>query len=97
MVEPEWGTRKVADIASEDVDRLLAKAAKGRPRPRKHPLKQNPRSSTMKAAFRPTPVRANRVGEIVRKLFNLASVGRCDRSVGFGLSRGGRRVLRGGY
>lgn len=57
---------------SEDVGRLLAKAAKGRPRPRKHPLKQNPRSSNMKAAFRPTPVRANRVGEIVRKLVNLA-------------------------
>jgi len=72
MVEPEWGNRKVAEITPEDVDRLLAKVAKGRPRPRKHPPKVNLRRPPMKAFFRPTPIRANRVGEIVRKLFNLA-------------------------
>lgn len=72
MVEPDWGTRKVADITSEDVDRLLVKAAKGRPRPRKHSPKPNSRRPATKAYFRPTPVRANRVGEIVRRLFNLA-------------------------
>ena len=73
LVEPEWGTRKVADITGEDVDRLLAKISKGRPRPRKHPPKPSPRRPEMKGArFGPTPVRANRVGEILRKMFNLA-------------------------
>jgi hypothetical protein len=73
LVEPEWGTRKVADITPEDVDRLLAKISKGRPRPRKHPPKPSPRRPEMKGArFGPTPVRANRVGEILRKMFNLA-------------------------
>lgn len=72
LVEPEWGTRKVADITTEDVDRLLAKVSKGRPRPRKHPPKTNPRRSVIKGRFGPTPVRANRVGEILRKMFNLA-------------------------
>src|SRR5581483_4274655 len=72
LVEPEWGTRKVADITCEDVDRLLVKVAKGRPRPRKHPPKVNPRKPQMKAFHRPTPLRANRVGEVLRKMFNLA-------------------------
>jgi integrase len=67
IVAPEWGTRKVTDITAEDVDRLLVKAAKGRPRPRKHP----PRPAT-KIIVKATPVRANRVGEVARKLFNLA-------------------------
>jgi hypothetical protein len=73
LVEPEWGTRKVADLVPEDVDRLLAKISKGRPRPRKHPPKPSPRRPEMKGTrFGPTPVRANRVGEILRKMFNLA-------------------------
>jgi len=67
IVEPEWGTRKATEITAEDVDRLLVKAAKGRPRPRKHP-----RRPGVKVIVKPTPVRANRVGEVVRKLFNLA-------------------------
>jgi integrase len=72
LVEPEWGTRKVADITPEDVDRLLAKVSKGRPRPRKHASKPSSRRSLIKGRFGPTPVRANRVGEILRKMFNLA-------------------------
>lgn len=70
LVEPEWGARKVADITPEDVDRLLAKIAKGRPRPRKERPKYKRRHAMAKP--RPTPIRANRVGEILRKMFNLA-------------------------
>jgi hypothetical protein len=47
MVEPDWGLRKVRDITPEDVDRLLAKIAKGWPRPRKHSPKVNPRRPAM--------------------------------------------------
>lgn len=72
LVQPEWGTRKVADITPDDVDRLLVKVAKGRPRPRKHPPKPTPRRPLIKGRFGPTPIRANRVGEILRKMFNLA-------------------------
>lgn len=72
LVDPEWATRKVADITPEDVDRLLAKVAKARPRPRKHPPKSHPRRPIIRGRFGPTPVRANRVGEILRKMFNLA-------------------------
>ena len=66
------GTRKVAEVTPEDVDRLLAKVSKGRPHPRKHPPKVNPRRPAIKGCFRPTPIRPDRVGEITRKMFNLA-------------------------
>lgn len=65
-----WGSRKAADIFAADVDALLAKVARGRVRPRKDKTKQKRRRAL--AAARPTPVRANRVGEIVRKMFALA-------------------------
>ena len=70
LVEPEWGSRKAAEIASSDVDRLLAKFAAGRVRPRK----KHPRQKRVKplAKQRPTPIRANRLGEVLRKMFNLA-------------------------
>ena len=73
LAEPEWGTRKVADITPEDVGRLFAKVSKGRPRPRKHPPKPSPRRSEMKGGrCGPTPIRANRVDQILRKMLNLA-------------------------
>jgi len=70
LVEPEWGSRKVADITEADVSKLLAKIAAGRARPRKEQPKHKRRVALAKA--RPTPIRANRVGEVLRKMFNLA-------------------------
>jgi integrase len=61
VVQPEWGARKVAEITSEDVDRLLSRIACG--------LCQK------KAGFRkprPAPISANRAGAAIRKMFNLA-------------------------
>jgi integrase len=57
LVEPAWGPRKAAEIQPDDVDRLLRQIAGGSPG---------------KRGRKPTPVRANRVGEILRKMFNLA-------------------------
>lgn len=70
LVEPEWGSRKVADITSADVDRLLTKIAEGRRRP----AKQTPKRKRKKplAVAKPTPIRANRVGEVLRKMFTIA-------------------------
>jgi integrase len=69
LVAPHWGKRLVADITKADVDRLLAKIAQGRARP--HKEKPNNRARKLQPA-RPTPIRANRVGEALRKMFNLA-------------------------
>ena len=57
MVEPVWGPRKAAEIQPEDVDKLLRQIAKGTPG---------------RKGRKPTPVRANRLGEVLRKMFNLA-------------------------
>ena len=62
---------RVTDITETDVDRLLAKIAVGRSRPRKERLKRK-RAKPL-AKVRPTPIRANRVGEVLRKMFNLAA------------------------
>lgn len=73
FVEPGWGSRKVEDILPEDVDRLLAEVAKGRPR--SHHARGRARAKRARrrqAGVKPTAIRANRVGEIVRKMFNLA-------------------------
>lgn len=67
---PAWGNRKAIDIRTSDVDRLLAEVAKGRARPHKARTKQK-RAKPLQGA-RPTPLRANRVGCTVRKMFNLA-------------------------
>jgi integrase len=57
LVEPAWGPRNAAEIQPDDVDRLLRQIAGGTPG---------------KRGRKPTPVRANRLGEILRKMFNLA-------------------------
>ena len=69
LIAPHWGRKLVAEITKADVEKLLAKIAEGRARP--HKLKPNNRARKLQGA-KPTPVRANRVGEILRKMFNLA-------------------------
>jgi integrase len=69
MVEPEWGNWLVAEITKQDVERFLNKVAEGRPRPSK--LKPNNRARKLQG-WKPTPIRANRVGQLLRKMFNLA-------------------------
>lgn len=69
-VLPLWGDRKVTDIRTRDVDALLIQVAKGRARKHKKQTKQK-RLKPL-APPRPTPIQANRVGGILRKMFNLA-------------------------
>lgn len=69
MVAPIWGTKLVTEITSTDVDKFLTRVAEGRARPSKE--KPHNRARKLQGA-RPTPVRANRVGEILRKMFTLA-------------------------
>lgn len=66
----KWRDRKVVDIRPADVDALLAEIAKGRARPSKTKTKQK-RLKPL-APSKPTPIQANRVGGIIRKMFNLA-------------------------
>lgn len=69
LVAPHWGKRLVTEITKSDVEKLLAKIAEGRARP--HKANPNNRARKLQPA-RPTPIRANRVGEALRKMFNLA-------------------------
>jgi len=69
LVAPVWGRKLVTEITSTDVDKLLTKVAEGRARP--HKEKPNNRARKLQPA-KPTPVRANRVGEVLRKMFTLA-------------------------
>ena len=69
LVAPDWGNRLVTEITKADVEKLLSKIAAGRARPSK--TKPNNRARKLQGA-KPTPVRANRVGEVLRKMFNLA-------------------------
>jgi integrase len=59
----------VIDVSAYDVELLLNKVAEGRARPARQ--KPNNRARKLKGT-RPTPVRANRVGEVVRKMFAYA-------------------------
>jgi len=60
----------VADITPHDVDKLLSWVAEGRA----PPSKAQPKTKRNKPLHpsKPTPVRANRLGEVLRKMFNLA-------------------------
>ncbi|KPP83608.1 MAG: Site-specific recombinase XerD [Rhodobacteraceae bacterium HLUCCO07] len=69
LVAPDWGNRLVTDITKADVEKLLNKIAAGRARPSK--AKPNNRARKLQGP-KPTPVRANRVGEVLRKMFSLA-------------------------
>lgn len=69
LVAPDWGNRLVRDITKSDVEKLLNKIAAGRARPSK--AKPNNRARKLQGS-KPTPVRANRVGEVLRKMFGLA-------------------------
>ena len=69
LVEPDWGNKLVTEITKADVEKLLTKIAAGRARPSK--AKPNNRARKLQGV-KPTPVRANRVGEVLRKMFTLA-------------------------
>ncbi len=69
FIGPAWGRMLVTEVSSYDVELLLNKVAEGRARPAK--TKPNNRVRKLQGA-KPTPVRANRVGEVVRKMFAYA-------------------------
>jgi integrase len=69
FIDPTWGTMLVTEVSSYDVELLLNKVAEGRARPSKQ--KPNNRARKLQGA-KPTPVRANRVGEVIRKMFAYA-------------------------
>uniref|UniRef100_UPI0040478243 tyrosine-type recombinase/integrase n=1 Tax=Yoonia sp. TaxID=2212373 RepID=UPI0040478243 len=69
LVAPHWGRKLVTEITPHDVAKLLNIIAKGRARPSKE--KPNNRARKLQGA-KPTPIRANRVGEVLRKMFTLA-------------------------
>ena len=70
LVLPDWRNRLVTEITPTDVDRLLTKIAEGRARPAKPKTRTKRRTPLVPA--KPTPIRANRVGEVLRKMFTLA-------------------------
>lgn len=72
LVAPEWRNRLVRDITPADVEKLLSKIAEGRARP--HKEKPNGKRRRPLAKATPTPIRANRCGEVLRKMFTLAVV-----------------------
>jgi integrase len=69
LVAPDWSNRLVTEITPYDVEKLLNKVAAGRARPSK--VKPNNRARKLQGA-KPTPVRANRTGEVLRKMFTYA-------------------------
>ncbi|MFN3953379.1 MAG: tyrosine-type recombinase/integrase [Pararhodobacter sp.] len=69
MVEPAWGNLLVSEITKSEVAKFLDFVAEGRPRPSK--AKPNNRARKLQG-HKPTPIRANRMGEMLRKMFTLA-------------------------
>jgi integrase len=69
MLEPAWGNKLVKEITKSDLARFLDFVAEGRPRPCK--AKPNNRARKLQG-HKPTPIRANRMGEVLRKMFTLA-------------------------
>jgi len=69
LVAPHWENRLVSEITRSDVEQLLTKVAEGRARP--HKAKPNNRARKLQGPKK-TPIRANRVGEALRKAFSLA-------------------------
>lgn len=69
FIAPAWGRMLVTEVSAYDVELLLNKVAEGRARPSK--AKPNNRARKLQGA-KPTPVRANRVGEVIRKMFAYA-------------------------
>lgn len=69
LVEPNWGNRLVAEITPSGVEKLLTRIAAGRPRPSK--AKPNNCARKLQGS-KPTPIRANRTGEVLHKMFTLA-------------------------
>lgn len=69
FIVPAWGRMLVSEVSAYDVELLLTKIAEGRARPSK--AKPKNRARKLQGA-KPTPVRANRVGEVVRKMFAYA-------------------------
>ncbi|MFQ5439602.1 MAG: tyrosine-type recombinase/integrase, partial [Paracoccaceae bacterium] len=69
LVAPHWGNRLVSEITPHDVEKLLNIIAKGRARPAKD--RPNNRARKLQGP-KPTPIRANRTGEVLRKMFSLA-------------------------
>lgn len=69
LVAPHWSNKLVIEITKSDIDKLLTKVAEGRARP--HKAKPNNRARKLQGA-KPTPIRANRLGEVLRKAFNLS-------------------------
>ncbi|MBE0455520.1 MAG: tyrosine-type recombinase/integrase [Roseovarius sp.] len=69
FIGPAWGKMLVTEVSSYDVELLLTKIAEGRARP----AKKKPKNRARKLqGAKPTPVRANRVGEVIRKMFAYA-------------------------
>ena len=69
LVAPHWANKLVTEITPQDVVKLLNIIAQGRARPSK--AKPNNRARKLQGE-KPTPIRANRVGEVLRKMFTLA-------------------------
>ncbi len=80
----------MTEITKSDVAKFLDFVAEGRPRPCK--LKPNNRARKLQG-HKPTPIRANRMGEVLRKMFTLAVEWewRTDKHAGETLGGGGLR------